>query len=34
VKGLGLSEVAVADALQKKPNPAESSIVSNELLKA
>jgi hypothetical protein len=31
---MGQSEIAVADALQKKPKPAESSIVSNELLKA
>jgi hypothetical protein len=34
VKCLGLSEIAVADALQKNPKPAEASIVSNELLKA
>jgi hypothetical protein len=31
---LDLSEIAVADALQKKPKPADASIVSNELLKA
>ena len=34
VKGLGLSEIAVADALQKNPKPAEPSIMSNELIKA
>jgi hypothetical protein len=34
VNDLDLSEIAVADALQKKPKPADSSIVSNKLLKA
>jgi hypothetical protein len=34
VKGVDLSELAVADALQKKPKPADASIVGNELFLA
>jgi hypothetical protein len=34
VNDLDLSEIAVADALQKKTKPADASIVSNKLLKA